>query len=97
MQLIKTSSDYAVEIETSDMLALLDYEHAFTGRAPDGEKLFEKLPKIDGVDSVDYDGHFGAAIYFAIATESDTPETHEAIKALIESHLAIARENAKAG
>ena len=97
MKLTKISSDYAVEIETTDMLALLDYEHAFTGRAPDDEKLFDKLARLDGVDSVDYDGHFGAAIYFAIEVEFDTPATHEAITALIEAHLALARETPKAG
>lgn len=91
MQISKISSDYAAEISTDDMLALLAFENAFNGGTKNGEDLFQKLERLPGVDSVDYDGHFGACIYFGIETEHDTPDTHAAIAAEIEAHLTLAR------
>lgn len=49
--------------------------------------LCDKLHEIAGVDGVEYDGHFGANIFFTIDADEDTPQKHDEIRACIECHL----------
>ncbi len=76
-----TRREYAVEIPVDAMLRLLESER--TGKLPLGVMLSEKLEEFDGVSNVDYDGHFGANVFYRVDSEDDTPELHESIYALI--------------
>tara|TARA_Y100000815_G_scaffold12587_1_gene11166 strand:+ start:51 stop:1016 length:966 start_codon:yes stop_codon:yes gene_type:complete len=61
----------------------------------DNMSLFEQLegrsragiPGIDGVHSVEYNGHFGAAIHLTIDAEHNLPSTHAAICKMIRAHV----------
>ncbi|ANT63042.1 hypothetical protein AYJ57_21450 (plasmid) [Salipiger sp. CCB-MM3] len=88
---------YCVEIDVADMLAITNAEH---------ENLFDYHDKLvfrlegDGtakeaevkyVHSVEYDGHFGAAIFYSVDDEDDTPELHEQVREIIRDQIEKAR------
>ena len=83
------SKSYAIPIDdVDDFLANDKYE-----LDQDASKcLYMTLERIDGIHSVDYNGHFGAYIYLTIEEEHDTKETHKKISDLIEEQLRLARE-----
>lgn len=87
MELERLSTNYAVSISTEQMLALINAERLY-GPLQMEPDLSERLEKISGVSKVDYDGHFGAAIYLTLDLDSDSTKTHESIKATISEHLA---------
>jgi len=75
---VRTSSHYHIPISMEQMEIVIDY---------DDEKdyeFMESFTAIDGVEEVDYNGHFGAAIFLHITTVNDTPETWEKINTIIE-------------
>jgi hypothetical protein len=83
--LVPTQTSYCVELPTEDYLAV---EH----NDEKGESLLDKLGAIPssgrGVLNVEYNGHFGAYIFFTIDKEDDTPELHDAIIKTIRAHIA---------
>ncbi len=45
------------------------------------------LDRIEGVHDTDYNGHFGAAIYFTISAEHDSPKKRVEITTLILDYI----------
>ena len=90
MKLERTRTEYSLELTAEDMLALIGAEHPFDGKMD--PLLSEKLEKLPGVDSVEYNGHFGAAVYLRVDADHDTPETHAAVIELIGEHIAECRD-----
>lgn len=80
-----TVRSYSLDITDAQMIALLKSEG--WGKSP-AVTLLERLDKVEGVSRIEYDGHFGAAIYFNINADVDTAELRRAIIALIDEHLA---------
>lgn len=80
------SKSYAIPID--DFLAIDKYE----GDQDASKCLYMTLERIDGIHSVDYNGHFGSYIYLTIEEEHDTQETHKKISDLIITQIELARE-----
>ena len=81
---------YVVEIDNNRFLDLLDSESYVTGNAAlssSNKTLDDKLREQFGIEDVDYDGHFGAAITMTIQDEDDSPELREKIAQVIADHL----------
>ncbi len=55
-------------------------DDVFTKNMNDGLDLYDALEAIDGVTGVDYDGHFGAFVFFSVDLDVDVPATLEKIK-----------------
>lgn len=53
----------------------------------DDESFYEALDKIEGVNDIDYNGHFGPYIYLTIDLDVNVPETLEKIKKLIQEMI----------
>ena len=89
LSLERISTNYAVDIPRDDMVALLAAESLLDNnpKIPFEEALSHQLDAITGVRDTEYNGHFGAAIYFTLDFEHDTPETHQQITATIAAHL----------
>jgi hypothetical protein len=49
--------------------------------------LLDKLTPIEGVEDVNYDGHFGPVVYIAIHADFDTPYTRGYICEIISTCL----------
>ena len=83
-------TSYSIEIEDKAFLDLLDSESYVTDHAafaPDMKPLSERLHHIPGVRNVEYNGHFGAAIFFDIEAEYDHAETKAMIAHVVNTHL----------
>jgi len=52
-----------------------------------GQELWETVGKVDGVENIDYDGHFGNYIYIEVDTEHDTKDTWKLIYDLINGYV----------
>lgn len=85
-RLVCTRRSYRLDITNAQMLALLDSE-SFTKPDPVGGSLFDKLDKMTGVSRVEYNGHFGSAIYFELDADIDTADFRAGVKGLILTHL----------
>jgi hypothetical protein len=72
-----TRRSYSVEIPMDAMLRLLESER--TGKLPLGVMLSEKMEEYEGVSDVDYNGHFGAAVFYTVDDEDDTPDLHQTL------------------
>jgi hypothetical protein len=86
------SKSYAIAIEDVDEFLSID---KYEGDIPYDESskcLYMSLEKIDGIHSVDYNGHFGSYIYLTVEEEHDTIETHKKISDLITNQIELARE-----
>ena len=85
-----TGRKYAIDIEESKFMDLLDSESYVTNGGafqPGCQTLCEKLNPMPGVWGVDYNGHFGAAVYMTIDADEDTNERKTEIAAIIQKHL----------
>lgn len=84
-----TATCFSIEIAEDAFLDLLDSESHVTENAAyaQGQQtLGEKLDRTVARD-VEYDGHFGAAVYLKIEAADDTPANREAISQAIREHL----------
>jgi len=54
------------------------------------EQLDQRLGRA-GAEDVDYDGHFGAYIYFAVCDEDDTPEKLAELEQIIADYVSAAK------
>lgn len=87
MKLEPTSTNYAVQVDLGQFARLLEDENEWFMETI----LADDLAKLDGVDSVEYNGHFGPCIYLRIDTEHDTSERHAEIIAIINKRLEAAQ------
>jgi len=69
-----TMRSYCYEMEVDDFMAV---EHRDDECDTWEETLCARLEALEGVSRVDYNGHFGANIFFNIDTEDDTHELNE--------------------
>ena len=81
----KTYTGYKVALDeqTFELLIKLESKHC---EEPE-DSLHHKLKEIRGVQGVDYNGHFGAAIFFEIDVDHDTPSTLTSVNVRIASHI----------
>jgi hypothetical protein len=88
----KTITSYCIAIEDDQlMLALEDSESYVTDNAAfaDGNMtLCQKLDELDGVQDIDYNGHFGNHVFLSIEVDHDNAKTKRKISKVIEEHLA---------
>lgn len=75
--------------EVGDFKALTKKEYDHPGKK--GDALFEALEELPGVHSVEYDGHFGAAIFYHVDAEEDCDDTHERVASMVRDHVVNAR------
>jgi hypothetical protein len=83
MQFNVTARMYEITIEENEMLALIR-EEAYDGKLCENT-LFDKLKKVDGVSNIDYNGHFGSAIFLTIDVDKDDGSIGNPIRNKIES------------
>ena len=74
-----TKKQYTIEVDYLK-IATADWEGAFE------DYLHNKLEMCDGVTDVDYDGHFGNAVYLTVDQEFDTPRLWQEIEKIITQH-----------
>jgi len=79
-----TSSNYRVAIEDDDTFLSIDH---WDGELPSGKELYQKIDKVAGVDDTDYNGHFGANVFYRVSAEHDNEETHAEVRRLIQEHI----------
>ena len=84
---VATRTEYCIEVPVDQFRKLDDLESSREFYQSGAEDLGTALEKLDGVDSVEYNGHYGAAIHLRIDVDDDNEETHAKIKALIKKHL----------
>lgn len=97
LELMPVQHSYVIEIPSDDMRALLKAEEMLGGPLDsDGELLFIKLHALEGVNNANYDGHFGANIYFTIEHGEDKPERHREIIKVITEHLELCKQEGAA-
>lgn len=85
-----TSRTFSIKIDEESFGNLLDSESYVTdcaAYAKDQKTLDEKLDQLPGITDVEYDGHFGNAIYFSIPVSDDTPTLRKEIVKVIKEHL----------
>lgn len=75
-----TCRSYCYEIEDDDFRAI---EHRDDACDEWEDTLCARLEALDGVWKVDYNGHFGANIFFNIDTDVDTHELNEKMIGMI--------------
>lgn len=86
LMLGRIATSYGVDISDADMISLEKAERRGV-LFPWNEHLCKQLLAINGISDVEYNGHFGASVYFSLDAEEDTPATHETIISLIRTHL----------
>jgi hypothetical protein len=92
LTLEKTATRYRIEIEVEEMQAILCYDEACGVERETGPTLCYKLSELPGVYKVDYNGHFGPAVFLTIDEESDRPRIHGQIKAIIRKHIKVCQK-----
>lgn len=75
-----TMRSYVYEIEIEDFTTIESRDDECDEWK---DTLCARLEALEGVTSVDYNGHFGANIFFNIDTENDTHELNETIIGMI--------------
>lgn len=91
----RTRASYAVELEPKHFCAItqaesdgvVDYHETLSARL-EGVGSSSSGREVEGVHSVEYNGHFGSAIYYTVDAEDDTPELHASVTAIITAHIA---------
>jgi len=83
------SIKYAISLKDR---VLLDIMHKDID-VEEGQGLWETIGEVDGVQDVDYDGHFGNYIYVEIDKEHDTKGTWKLIYDLINQYTIITEKS----
>ena len=83
-----TMRSYVYEMEVDDYTAI---EHRDDEMDHWEDTLCVRLEALDGVSRVDYNGHFGANIFFNIDTDDDTPKLRETIVRMIVDYVMASR------
>ena len=77
-----TQRNYAISISMERFVEIAEAE-SFKNIGTCGPTIGEQLDEVDGVWNVEYDGHFGVAIYLTLDVEHDTDEIWAQIEAII--------------
>lgn len=84
MKFTETMKQFCVELTKEEFIKILDKEKEQENNNDWDNHLFNELNKIDGVDDTDYNGHFGANIFFSFDVDYDEAATMKAVKKVIE-------------
>lgn len=79
-----TQLDYSFEV---DLKLVLDADHK--AEENDDPELWEKLQDINGINDVDYNGHFGNIICLKVNPEFDNEEMWKKIENVTMKHIGI--------
>lgn len=80
-----TKTSYTLELTYDQMIKLMAHEKAYWDAYGTDEEIIyldDQLEKLGCLD-LEYNGHFGAAIFIALETESDTSELRAKIESII--------------
>lgn len=88
-----TQTSYAVELEHDDFMVIvqaedrsaIEYANHLIWKLTGGRETHHT--GIDGVHSVEYNGHFGACIYYTVDADRDIPAVHELVNTMIRSAI----------
>lgn len=76
------------QIELNDILDVIVLESLNTSLDALGNTGIDTaIERLDGVDKVEYNGHFGNFFYFRVSKEFDTQSTHEAISQILKEAM----------
>lgn len=81
---------YTIDIPLDDFVAISDAESYKTNNAcfePGNSTLCEKLGAQTSAMDVEYNGHFGAAVYITLDVEDDDEKTWAEIEKVIADHI----------
>lgn len=92
MELVCMSRRYNVEVEVEDFIALERAESILYSGPLVGRGIDDRLALLDGVFDIEYNGHFGATIFFSIEAEYDTPTLHAKIVTIIQRQIKAAHK-----
>ena len=87
MEFQVTSTSYCIEVTVDQFRKIIDRENEQQNDGDWENGLNNQLEEIEGVEDVDYNGHFGANIFFRMTAEVDERETKFAIKKVIDSWI----------
>ena len=87
---VKTATSYRIDITMPEMLAILDAESYNKHTTPITPTLDERLADLRGVKSIEYNGHYGPAIFFTIDADCDTTVVRSFIISTITRFIAEA-------
>ncbi len=83
MQLTITKRSYRLDISDEQFLKLSRHEDSNWRE----KTLSAKLDEVRGVSRTEYNGHFGASIFFDIDTDEDSAELRKEIRKIVRDHL----------
>ncbi len=86
-----TTKSYKVPLTVEGFLPLSDFDFHSIPYDMDIPTFDDELRKLNCID-VDYNGHFGAAIYFNLEVEDDTPECWKNIERVFDHYIKLAHE-----
>lgn len=75
---------YAVDVDEGQFLAMIQAEGYKGGNYE--PTLLDKLDKTPAI-KIEYDGHFGASVYFTLREDDDTPAARADLARIIAEHL----------
>ena len=75
------SRTYTMKMKKEDFLKIMEKDNE------GGDSLYYKLEQITGLFSIDYDGHFGPAIYYSVFAEHDNGKTANLIEKTVLDHI----------
>lgn len=78
---------FAAEVSAEDMLKILSKDNKSLRSRNGGQTLHDMLSSIDGVEYIEYDGHFGPNLFIGIDEPVKAKDVLERVKTLIESYL----------
>ena len=76
---------YCIEVPLEGMIRLLERERKLVNI---DDMLSTKIDDYMGVFDSNYDGHFGAYVFYTVEDEYDCPELHANIVKLVEEYIA---------
>jgi hypothetical protein len=87
MKFIQTAIQYCIELSSITFTAIVDEDSRRENEGDYDNHLVHELEKIDGVDRVDYNGHFGSNIFFTLDLEYEIDPTIKTIRKVIDIYL----------
>lgn len=83
MRIDVVALSYSLMVSISEFCTIThrDIENGFE------DNLGDRLEKIDGVECVEYDGHFGPHIFFRVDAHEDQDQAQEAVLEAVEQFI----------